>query len=389
MPSLANDMGNLCSTPNTKCCKRKFCSPSPRKHERDCKRIKYTLLPQTDPDASIPNNKSSDGNNHSDSPNTLQRSNAIRRPGASRSRSSSPRIAAPARLQIRNVTPPPQRPTSIVPTVMLHNSTPSTNQTSLSRSTAPTSPTTVISSVQGSGSDRPRTLYVVDGEVIDTEGEDSPRLELRWIDALRAPGAGGYRTVVDVVEERRSGRLTVVNGRSSDESQERVRYVQHSWPGGARGPEMEQQLPCPNPIVGNIMPTDDGQGKEEKQRQEQQQRPMLPKRKPVPSSPPTPTPTRNNKLEDASSNGPPPLARWRRRPVGRAPIPIFATQNELLEEVEDARKILDSKDEQMREDCDKNRVVSQETMADEEMDWFWVDDEGELRYRRCGIMDVD
>ncbi|KAL8703628.1 MAG: hypothetical protein Q9201_003198 [Fulgogasparrea decipioides] len=382
MPWLANDMGNLCSTPNTTCCKRNFYSPSSRKHERDCKRIKYTLVPQTDPDAST-------NNNHSDSPNTLQRSNAIRRPGASRSRSTSPHVAAPARLQIRNVTPPPQRPTSIVPTVMLNNNgTPSTNQTSLSRSTAPTSPTTVISSVLGSGSDRPRTLYVVDGEVIDTEGEDSPRLELRWIDALRAPGAGGYRTVVDVVEERRSGRLTVVNGRSSDESQERVRYVQHSWPGGAsaqsRGPEMEQQLPCPEPAVGTTMPTDDQGKEEEKQRQE---KPMFPKRKPVPSSPPTSalTPTRNNKHEEVSSNGPLPIARWRRRPVGRAPIPTFETQNDLLEEVEDAKKNLDGKDGEMRDEC---KIISQETVADE-MDWFWVDDEGELRYRRCGIMAVD
>ncbi len=66
---------------------------------------------------------------------------------------------------------------------------------------------------------------MVDGEIV---GSDEERLELRWIDALRAPGApGGYRTVVDVVEERRSGRLTVVNGsgRDSDDSVRRGAYV--------------------------------------------------------------------------------------------------------------------------------------------------------------------
>ncbi|KAI4225054.1 MAG: hypothetical protein LQ349_007125, partial [Xanthoria aureola] len=243
------DMGNLCSTPSTTCCKRPCAFPAIRHHARGCKRIKYTLVPQRDPDRqrrrarALANNYRNGG-----SPNTLHRSNAIRRPGHSRSQSSSPNPPRPSRLEIRNVTPPPYRPSSIVPTLMLVG-TPSTDPpTSVSRSsrtgatvtTSPTSPTTIISSSynysssSGSNGRRPRTLYMVDGEVI---GSDEERLELRWIDALRAPGApGGYRTVVDVVEERRSGRLTVVNGGGDRASEDSVR-LDASYPsrGGIAG----------------------------------------------------------------------------------------------------------------------------------------------------------
>ncbi|KAL8895813.1 MAG: hypothetical protein Q9192_003438, partial [Flavoplaca navasiana] len=228
-------MGNLCSTPRTTCCKRSCPFPLTRRHARGCKRIKYTLVPQRDPDrqrrkaAALTNNYRNGG-----SPNTLHRSNAVRRPGHSHSHSrsqssTSPNHPHPSRLEIRNVTPPPLRPTSIVPTLMLLG-TPSTDPpTSISRSsrtnatqtTSPTSPTTIISnaynySSSSSSAHGPQTLYMVDGEIV---GSDEERLELRWIDALRAPGApGGYRTVVDVVEGRRSGRLAVVNGgRESDD----------------------------------------------------------------------------------------------------------------------------------------------------------------------------
>ncbi|KAI4137441.1 MAG: hypothetical protein L6R39_007290, partial [Caloplaca ligustica] len=212
-------MGNCLSTPVTVCCKKRksWFPPSNNWHERACKRIKYTLIPRYyRHGATI--NSDSDG---SGSPGTLRRSNAVRRTApASRSRSSSPHSLRPTRLRVRNTTPPPPRPPSFVPTLLV-NDTPSTGQVSLSRSMAPTSPTTVISSVHHPGNDRPTTLYMVDGQVIGSEAEGS-RLELRWIDALRAPGAGGYRTVVDVVEERRSGRLTVVNGNTGRTSLETV-----------------------------------------------------------------------------------------------------------------------------------------------------------------------
>ncbi|KAL8710634.1 MAG: hypothetical protein Q9220_004858 [cf. Caloplaca sp. 1 TL-2023] len=163
------------------------------------------------------------------SPRTLQRSNAIRRAPHSRSSTSPSPPKSTPRLTVRNRTPPPPRPSSIVPTLMMFNnaSTPptTTNQTSLShRSTVPTSPTTVVSSSQNYsslsssvGQQRPRALYMVDGEVIGGEDE---HLELRWIDSLRAPGEERFRTVVDVVEERRSGRLTVVNTGGSRPSED-------------------------------------------------------------------------------------------------------------------------------------------------------------------------
>ncbi|KAI4248208.1 MAG: hypothetical protein LQ352_005990, partial [Teloschistes flavicans] len=256
------------------CCKCKFHPTSPHCTQRiRCKRIKYTVFPQSAPEKiastsrpqpTTPGNNQSDGKlqTKNDSPPTLQRSNAIRRVPNSRSRSrssskSSPHTPGPSRLHIRNITPPPRRPTSIVPTPTgIFTSTPSTFQTSLSRSTVPTSPTTsptnttiISSNIHGStsGGERPRTVYMLDGEIINDsrEGPDSPKLELRWIDALRAPEApGGYREVVDVVEERRSGRLTVVNacgdeGKVSEESQQPTRAKGHdtakTWPGASGG----------------------------------------------------------------------------------------------------------------------------------------------------------
>ncbi|KAL8632197.1 hypothetical protein Q9189_002107 [Teloschistes chrysophthalmus] len=249
-----------------------------RTHEKRCKRIKYSFILQSDPkkNASItksqpvtPGDKNENENiqntqdtrkNHS--PPTLQRSNAIRRVPASRSRSGSssypsPPTPGPSRLHIRNITPPPERPTSIVPTPTgIFASTPSTLQTSVSRSTVPTSSTTsptnttvISSNIHGSrsGSDRPRTVYMLDGEIIndDREGSDSPKLELRWIDALRAPEApGGFREVVDVIEERRSGRLTIMNacgdeGKASEDSQPPPRVkgqeAAKTWPGASGG----------------------------------------------------------------------------------------------------------------------------------------------------------
>ncbi|KAL8923040.1 MAG: hypothetical protein Q9208_004852 [Pyrenodesmia sp. 3 TL-2023] len=185
-----------------------------------CKRIKRTLISHCAPKASATVFNNTHDNNTApitaqttggESPPSLHRSNAIRRVvpasrSGSGSSSSSPRFITPTRLRVRNTTPSPTRPTSIVPTLMLHN-TPSTNQTSLSRSTAPTSPsaTTFISSVHHLGHERPTTMYMVDGVAIDSEAEGSPPYELRCVDAYR-------RVVVDVVEGRRSGRLTVVNG---------------------------------------------------------------------------------------------------------------------------------------------------------------------------------
>ncbi|KAL8971664.1 MAG: hypothetical protein Q9197_003160 [Variospora fuerteventurae] len=186
-------------------------------------------------------------NSNDGSPSNLHRSNAVRRPPVSHSRTPSPN-PGPTTLRVRNTTPSPPRPTSIVPTLLL-TTTPSTNQTSVSNSstalTSPTSPTTVISSVRNrtvAGEDRPATLYMVDGQVIGGSPRDESRYELRWIDAWRGPGGDGHRTVVDVVEERRSGRLTVVNGRASLEemagSDGHASQQQQS-----RQPEMVQMTP--------------------------------------------------------------------------------------------------------------------------------------------------
>ncbi|KAL8749399.1 MAG: hypothetical protein Q9184_006822 [Pyrenodesmia sp. 2 TL-2023] len=221
-------MGNCISTPSSPSCFNKcpfWPYPFHCHFRSPCKRIKRTLTSHHASKATATAVDNNDDKNNTapttaqltggESPPSLHRSNAIRRAfpasgsvsrSRSRSRSSSPQLFTPTRLRVRNTTPSPTRPTSIVPTLMLHN-TPSTNQTSLSRSTAPTSPsaTTFISSVHHLGHERPTTLYVVDGVAIDSEAEGSPPYELRCVDAYR-------RVVVDVVEMRRSGRLTVVNG---------------------------------------------------------------------------------------------------------------------------------------------------------------------------------
>ncbi|KAL8772704.1 MAG: hypothetical protein Q9194_004538, partial [Teloschistes cf. exilis] len=285
MQLLVDEMGNIYSTPCTLCYKRKVHPTSPhRKHEKRRKRIKYSFLLHSDPEKNAstikpqpvdPSHKNETNNNSiqniqkkKDSPPNLQRSNAIRRVPASRSRSGSssnpsPPTPGPSRLHIRNITPPPQRPTSIVPTPTgIFTSTPSTLQTSVSRSTVPTSSTTsptnttvISSNINGSrsGGERPRTVYMLDGEIIndDGEGSDSPKLELRWIDALRAPEApGGFREVVDVVEERRSGRLTVVNacgdeGKASEDSQQQTRGkgqdAAKTWPGAGGGRQKNEE----------------------------------------------------------------------------------------------------------------------------------------------------
>ncbi|KAL8716862.1 MAG: hypothetical protein Q9225_005842 [Loekoesia sp. 1 TL-2023] len=427
MPSIAEEMGNICSKPSTTCCKRKACFPPFSRHAENCKRIKYTIVPQSDPDApktSPNNNRNRNGNGNSGSPHTLQRSNAIRRAPAERSRSSSPSLFSPARLRVRNVTPPPARPTSIVPTLML-NGTPSTNQTSLSRSTAPTSPTTVISSVHHSGADRPTTLYMVDGEVIGSEVEGSPRLELRWIDALRVPGAGGYRTVVDVVEERRSGRLTVVNGRASMETTESGRnggmgqnisrqqqqemvqvsptnlgstcngHMMSELPAEQQQQQQQQEWPDINPLAPTVgVPTkraileDEAQEKKQQQQQKQQQAQQLCltpiRRKPVPKNKNPITGQSPSATSDPNSNSNDPQMFYQRRkaPMNRPPLPTFTTVNvtekELLDEVEDAKRIVERKHEEKEEEDNEM-----------ELDWFWVDERGELRYRRGGLMEVE
>ncbi|KAL8785666.1 MAG: hypothetical protein Q9213_003225 [Squamulea squamosa] len=352
------------------------------------------------------------------------------------------------------MTPPPNRPTSTAPTLLLVGTSSTDPPTSVSHSsrtaatntTSPTSPTTVISSSYGYSSSgsanngRPRTVYMVDGEVV---GGDEERLELRWIDALRAPEApGGYRTVIDVVEERRSGRLTVVNGggRGSEDS---VR------PGGshlARGNGRDS-------VNGIFAPKEGSQsycGRLEEQiglhRQVQQQRQQQPrklwqtpvKRKPVPgrmkitdeesplasrSYPPVKpldsiiTPDDAEPVTPNTNDVFPKNFRWRRTPMSRPPIPSFkrvsVTEKELLDEVEDARRILEKKDLRVEEEEAKEREGEEEKKEAEEeegrevkdgkkkdgkskdngkeedeevtMDFFWVDDKGDFRYRRCRL----
>ncbi|KAL8727170.1 MAG: hypothetical protein Q9166_006207 [cf. Caloplaca sp. 2 TL-2023] len=450
------NMGNLCSTPSTTCCKRPCpFPPGIRRHARGCKRIKYTLVPQRDPDRqrrraeAIANNSTANG-----SPNTLHRSNAVRRPGHSRSQSSSPQGAHQLRLQVRNVTPPPPRPTSIVPTLMLIG-TPSTGPTSVSRSiapTIPTSPTTVVSgsfnySSSSGSAGRSRTLYMVDGEII---GGDEERLELRWIDALRAPGApGGYRTVVDVVEERRSGRLTVVNGggRGSEESMRSRPYPSRIGRGGDSIDGIFAPRSGTESYRFTLEEGTRGRRQQDRQQQQRQTKPTPPKRKPVPA---TRVPTPDNPLsprpqepvipsdhhsiiptsEMAQLPQGPAFHRRGRAPMSRPPIPAFkpraVTERELLDEVEDARRILDNKDkkrgngEEMEEEGSKNdhhqknrkeemkekkegkkgrdreeqgdqgerKEKKKEGEGEEEggmMDFFWVDESGRLKYKRCGL----
>ncbi|KAL8993873.1 MAG: hypothetical protein Q9169_006012, partial [Polycauliona sp. 2 TL-2023] len=423
-------MGNLCSTPSSTCCKRPWPFPAVRGHARGCKRIKYTLVPQRDPDRQRRKTTALANNHHhqrpSESPNTLHRSNAIRRPGNSRSGSSSPHPPRPTRLEIRNVTPPPYRPSSIAPTLVLagtpSTTTDPTTSVSASRSsriahtnthtttTSPTSPTTVISSSYNPSSSsgsaprdhrrRPQTLYMVDGECV---GSDEEHLELRWIDALRAPGApGGYRTVVDVVEERRSGRLIVVNAAPSrhgdDDGVQQQQQHQQLGPhpstrGMAMGMGVEEDV-----NVDGVFAPQSGQGKatfrsvvEEEGRMRGRYRdqlaanenmtPVRRKAVPVPfartmsgarggdeESPLAGRSNANaNKIQvvkavdgelgvDGDADGGvgerekvPVRYRWRRAPMSRPPIPAFrmgkrgVTEKELLDEVEDARRILEGR----------------------------------------------
>ncbi|KAL8647572.1 MAG: hypothetical protein Q9226_006376 [Calogaya cf. arnoldii] len=441
-------MGNLCSTPSTTCCKRPCPFPALRHHARGCKRIKYSLVPQRDPDRQRRKNSALANNyRNGGSPNTLHRSNAVRRPGNSSSQSSSPHPPRPSRLEIRNATPPPFRPSSIVPTLMLVG-TPSTDPpTSKSRSsrtnathtTSPTSPTTIISSPynystsSGSAGRRPRTLYMVDGEVV---GSDEEHLELRWIDALRAPGApGGYRTVVDVVEERRSGRLTVVNGggRGSEDS---VRLGPYTFNRGISGGDRVDGIYAPRDgraTHRNALEEED-RARARYRRQLQQYTPV--RRKPVPrrvleisDQDQSPLASRSNAAMNAISGSQGGVGadadedslsrkfRWRRAPMSRPPIPTFrsvgATEKELLDEVEDARLILERKGlmEDEEDEMDKGEGmhrdaedVLEEVEREEEddhdkedenaekdegenepMDFFWADDEGKLRYKRCSL----
>ncbi|KAL8909444.1 MAG: hypothetical protein Q9171_005042 [Xanthocarpia ochracea] len=335
------------------------------------------------------------------------------------------------------MTPPPLRPSSIAPTLMLLG-TPSTGPpTSMSRSsrtaatnsTSPTSPATIVSSPytysSSSGSannGRPRTLYMVDGEVI---GGDEERLELRWIDALRAPGVpGGYRTVVDVVEERRSGRLTVVNGdgRGSEDSERMGPLLPSRGFGGDSvdgifAPRVEEARRS----YRNVL---EERSRQRRQRQKttttmpvQQSTPV--KRKPVPTDEESPLASRSNApvtpvpSDSLDFNDPvtPPIDaaiplkfRWRRGPPSLPPIPTFkkvdVTEKELQDEVEDARRILEKKDsreedemrvgqrgEELKGGKDERKEVKEEEEVDTEgtMDFFWVDDEGCLVYRRCEL----
>ncbi|KAL8904055.1 MAG: hypothetical protein Q9207_003516 [Kuettlingeria erythrocarpa] len=290
-----------------------------------------------------------------ESPPSLHRSNAIRRAvAASRSRSPSPQLFTPTGFRVRNRTPSPTRPTSIVPTLMIHN-TPSTNQTSLSRSTAPTSPsaTTFISSVHHYGHERPTTLYLVNGVAIDSEPPGSPPLELRCCEALRAPGEEGHR-VVDVVQARQSGRLTVVNGcgrASLDTVESRrggegvIQTIVPPPPPLPSAPQREQQqdhqgqpatvqlAPRPGTPTYRAFLEDrrNQEGNQAQQQQQQQQRrtttspsppphPPLPdpptRRRPLPLLPASPSPSASSPTNRSS---PAPIL-IRRKPVPLSPV---------------------------------------------------------------------
>lgn len=74
--------------------------------------------------------------------------------------------------------------------------------------------------------------------------------------------------------------------------------------------------------------------------------------------------------------------------MARAPIPKFhhpprPTEREFLEEVEDARRILDGRE------MDEEKGVGVEEEEEREWDWFWVDARGGLRYWRGGLVAVD
>lgn len=339
------------------------------------------------------------------------------------------------------------------------------------------------------------TVYVVDGEVVGgggadgrngtgvsgSDGVESPRLELRWIDALRAPGAGGYRTVVDVVEERRSGRLVVVNdlvgrdangnGRTAGSRQDEVPTSPlGSGRGGLAGvaesakDQNTNGVFIPSPSSCGV-PTQRAQ--EESAREQRGQRQtrsqanqpdnfLTPiRRKPVPKT--TPSSTGGVSTDTSTTPGdidtPTPLFYQRRKaPMVRPPIPRFdigareeevngnglsCTEKELLEEVADVRRIVEgrhkggdgggggggsngveddddmekgvvgperekgTKEVDVRErerkenDMETEKVVVSEEgkvgkqdEGTEEMDWFWADEHGVLRYKRCGILGV-
>lgn len=296
---------------------------------------------------------------------------------------------------------------------------------------------------------------MVDGEVI---GSDEERLELRWIDALRAPGApGGYRTVVDVVEERRSGRLTVVNGGGDRGSEDSVRLdAPYPLRGGNPGSETVNGIHAPrNGRTTYRSVLDEETRLRGRYRQQLQQHTPV-RRKPVPTrtvepadQDASPLASRSNLCANAIAGGGantvddddddtmdenslPQKYRWRRAPMSRPPIPDFraagVTERELLDEVEDARRILerkalmeggeeDEEDEvevevekevkglqkgkgeaardryELIEDEDgveeENGDYSEEKEVDEDgeeaMDFFWVDDAGSLRYTRCKL----
>ncbi|KAL8668993.1 MAG: hypothetical protein Q9168_006399 [Polycauliona sp. 1 TL-2023] len=500
------NMGNLCSTPSRPCRKRACPFPSIGHHARGRKRIRYTLVPQRDTDRRRRKASALANNHHrnNESPNTLHRSNAIRRPCNSRSQSSSPpHPPRPTRLEIRNVTPPPYRPSSIAPTLMLAG-TPSTDPptSSLSRSsriantTSPTTPTTIISSspaydYTSSSSSAPhhhhhhnhgpRTLYMVDGEIV---GSDEERLELRWIDALRAPGApGGYRTVVDVVESRRSGRLTVVNagpGAEEDNNNNNNNDVARLGPHPSTRYEESRDERESDTVNGIFAPQVGGGATrrcalEEEMRirwryRRQLMQPGTPvRRKPVPTPSPqissphnahhnahhharhlqrighedeSPLASRshahangNNTMKAIAAGqndgedghgleeeeaGLPLRYRRRRAPMTRPPIPEFGVKNvsekELLDEVEEARKglegrwLVDEGEEEVEVNKDhsvglaggnealvsgndqRKRTKKEEKKEEEEeqpMDFFWVDDDGNLEHKRCMIPNLD
>lgn len=275
---------------------------------------------------------------------------------------------------------------------------------------------------------------MVDGEVV---GSDEERLELRWIDALRAPGApGGYRTVVDVVEERRSGRLAVVNGggRGSEDS---VRLgSSHPLRGGTTGGDSVDGIYAPREGRASYRSVLEEETRLRGRYRQQLQQHTPVRRKPVPARV-VETPDRDESPLASRSNVPlnaiagradadddpmdedalPQRFRWRRAPMSRPPIPSFrtvsVTERELLDEVEDARRILERKGlmedegegeekglqeeegEDAREHSEKvmqdeaeeeeNEEDAMDESGEEAMDFFWVDDEGDLKYRRCKL----
>ena len=283
---------------------------------------------------------------------------------------------------------------------------------------------------------------MVDGEVIGNGAEGSPRLELRWIDALRAPGAGGYRTVVDVVEERRSGRLTVMNGRASVDT-----TASNNWNGGVGGqvlprqPQQQQQQQQEMVQISPIPRGDDGKGKvmgnersqkeqlhelpeeiralipaggiptrraleeaaRERKQQQQQQLCLTPiRRKPVPvhgnpliTPPQTPPKFRlnSNHVDDDETRI---YFQRRKAPLTRPPIPDFSSSvKDVMEKKEgsdvgdgdDVKGVVESGKYGSKEEEEEEKEEEEE--EEKEIDWFWVDERGDLMYRRSRPMVVD